>query len=669
MNIENAVKSGSDHGCAKSGQSEAAIHPLDPLSTTELAKATGILRQEKGLGGTWRFPYLQLQEPDKAAVVAFEPGKPFSRKAFALALDRATGDTFEAVVDLHAGKVTSWEKLDIETRGQAPIMIEEFDTCVEIVQNDAAWRQAVKKRGLTEADIENIQIDPWSFGYFGDEEKYRGKRLMRGVAFHRNKRTDNGYAHPIEGLVAIIDLNEGRVIELLDDGPAAPIPQDIRNYDTPSLGEPREGLKPLHIVQPEGVSFSVDGWKVTWQNWEFRVGFTPREGLVLHELGYRDNGKLRPIIYRASVTDMGVPYSDEALNHYWKCAFDGGEYGLGRLANQLELGCDCLGAIHYFDIPSVNDFGEPIVMKNAVCMHEEDYGTLWKHYEFRTGVFEIRRSRRLVISFFCTVANYDYGFYWYLYQDGTIQLEAKLTGIIQTAAVTPGRKPVGGMVTPEIYGPSHQHFFSARLHMMVDGEKNSVIETNATPRPIGEGNKWGNVFNIETTTLKTELEACRDANGATGRFWKIVNPNVRNSVGNNPGYKLIAEHNPVILADPESHIGKRAGFARHHLWVTPYDEKERYGSGDYPNQNKGDGLPVWVQQDRAVENTDLVVWHTFGHTHVCKPEDFPVMPVMYVGFRLQPNNFFDANPAMDLPAVRDHASVLGSGSACCHAAE
>jgi primary-amine oxidase len=83
---------------------------------------------------------------------------------------------------------------------------------------------------------------------------------------------------------------------------------------------------------------------------------------------------------------MGVPYSDEALSHYWKCAFDGGEYGLGRLANQLELGCDCLGAIHYFDIPSVNDFGEPIVIKNAVCMHEEDYGTLWKHYEFRNGL-------------------------------------------------------------------------------------------------------------------------------------------------------------------------------------------------------------------------------------------------------------------------------------------
>ncbi|RYF68890.1 MAG: tyramine oxidase, partial [Comamonadaceae bacterium] len=373
-------------------------------------------------------------------------------------------------------------------------------------------------------------------------------------------------------------------------------PKTLRNYDSPSLGTPREGLKPLHIVQPEGVSFQVDDqWRVRWQNWDFRVGFTPREGLVLHQLGYQDGDRLRPIVYRASVTDMGVPYSDDALNHYWKCAFDGGEYGLGRLANQLELGCDCLGAIRYFDIPAVDDFGEPMVMKNAVCMHEEDYGTLWKHYEFRTGVYEIRRSRRLVISFFCTVANYDYGFYWYLYQDGTIQLEAKLTGIIQTAAVTPGQKPGGGLVTPEIYGPTHQHFFSARLHMMVDGEGNSVSETNVTPRPTGPDNPRGHLFNVENTVFKTEREAAREANGATGRYWKVINPNVTNAVGNHPGYKLVAEHNPVILAQPDSHVGRRAGFAQKHLWVTPYAADERYGSGDYPNQNQGaESTLAWI---------------------------------------------------------------------------
>jgi primary-amine oxidase len=648
-------------------------HPLDPLSTAELAQARAILRAAKGLSEFVRFPYLYLLEPEKCEVLSYVPGASFSRKAFALVLDKRSGETFEGVVNLRTDQVEQWTLLDTAITGQAPIMIEEFDSCVRAVQNDPAWREAVKRRGLTDADIENIQIDPWSFGHFEDTPLYRGRRLMRGVAFYREKLTDNGYSHPIEGLVAIIDLNEEKVIELLDDGRNTPIPKAKHNYDTPSLGEPRDGLKPLHIVQPEGVSFTVDGWQVNWQNWQFRVGFTPREGLVLHQLGIHDGQSVRPIVYRASVTDMGVPYADNELNHFWKCAFDGGEYGLGRLANQLELGCDCLGAIRYFDVPAVDDQGSPYLMKNAICMHEEDYGTLWKHYEFRSGVFEMRRSRRLVISFFCTVANYDYGFFWYLYQDGTIQLEAKLTGIIQTAALAPGERPrYGGQVTPEVYGPTHQHFFSARLHMMVDGEKNSVVETEFKPCAQGEGNQWGNVFNPVSTTLQTELQARRDASGQTGRFWKVVNPNVRNEVGNHPGYKLVAEHNPVMLAQPGSPFSQRAGFAQHHLWVTPYDPSQLYGSGDYPNQHRGGaGLPDYTKGDRSVVNTDLVVWHTFGHTHVCKPEDFPIMPVEYVGFKLKPNNFFAGNPAMDLPASKDGASVhaqngaVGGTPGCC----
>ena len=286
----------------------------------------------------------------------------------------------------------------------------------------------------------------------------------------------------------MVDLLEKKVIELVDDGRIIPIPRAKHNYDTPSLGEPRSTLKPLSINQPDGPSFTIDGWHVSWQNWTFRVGFTPREGLVLHQLSWDDGKSARPIIYRASVTEMCVPYSDPSTNHYWKSAFDAGEYGLGKLANQLELGCDCLGTIRYFDIPSADDFGNAFVMKNAVCMHEEDYGTLWKHYEFRTGVFEMRRSRRLVISFFATVGNYDYGFYWYLYQDGTIQLECKLTGIVQTSAVADGDTyPWGGMITENLGGPTHQHFFNARMHMMVDGERNTRHRTRIRAASDGRG--------------------------------------------------------------------------------------------------------------------------------------------------------------------------------------
>ncbi|SOE72741.1 primary-amine oxidase [Burkholderia sp. OK233] len=649
----------------------APVHPLDPLSPEEMQLACDLVKAAENLDGHVRFPMVELREPPKAEVVVFKTGEYFSRTAFVLAIDRTNGTTTEFNVDLREKRVASRNVLPFDQApyGQPPIMIEDFMNAEQIVKSDDAWRVAVMKRGLTEKDLERVQVDPFSAGCF-DRENENGRRLVRCVSYYRETVTDNGYAHPIEGVVAVVDLLEKRVIELVDDGRIIPIPRAKHNYDTPSLGEPRSTLKPLSISQPEGPSFKIDGWHVSWQNWNFRVGFTPREGLVLHQLSWDDGKNARPIIYRASVTEMCVPYSDPSTNHYWKSAFDAGEYGLGKLANQLELGCDCLGTIRYFDIPSADDFGNAFLMKNAVCMHEEDYGTLWKHYEFRTGVFEMRRSRRLVISFFATVGNYDYGFYWYLYQDGTIQLECKLTGIVQTSAVADGDTyPWGGMITGNLGGPTHQHFFNARMHMMVDGERNTVTEHEFVPRPMGETNPYGNVFDTTKRVFKTESEAARVANGGTGRYWKVTNPNVKNAVGANPGYKLIVNDSPLMLADERSKVRQRGGFATRHVWVTPFDPAERYASGDYPNQHAGgDGLPRYIEANRNIENEDVVLWHSFGHTHVCKPEDFPVMPVEYAGFMLKPNNFFSANPTMDLPSERDQNSVEDGKSAdhgCC----
>ncbi|CAN7438054.1 primary-amine oxidase [Rhizobium leguminosarum] len=635
-------------------------HPLDPLSLDEIASAVAILKDTQTLAPTFRFPITRLEEPTKADLAAHRLGDRLPRLAFILAMDISNGETFEGIVDLTAGAVSSYIRLPLDELpyGQPPVMLCEFETVEGTVKSDPRWIAAVKKRGITDEDIPLIRIDPFSSGYFGREFE-KGKRIVRAVSYWREDIRDNGYAHPIEGVVAVVDLITNRVVDLVDDEKIIPVPRKKRNYGRETYPEPRPDLTPLHIVQPQGPSFTVDGWKVEWQNWSFRVGFTPREGLVLHELGIRDQGRLRPVVFRASVTEMVVPYADPTANHYWKSAFDAGEYGLGRLANCLELGCDCLGHIHYFDVPAADDFGQPFIMKNAICMHEEDYGILWKHYEFRNGVFEVRRSRRLVISFFATVGNYDYGFYWYLYQDGTIQLEAKLTGIIQTAAVATGETyPWGGMVDDNLGGPTHQHFFNARLHMDVDGGNNTVTEHEFVPRPWGEDNPYGNVFDTRSRVLKRELDSPALANGETGRYWKVSNPNIKNSVGKAPGYKIVVMPSPVMLAQPDSTVAQRGGFAKKHIWVTAFDAREKYASGDYPNVHAGgDGLPGYVKQNREIENADVVLWHSFGHTHVCKPEDFPIMPVEYAGFTLKPNGFFASNIAMDLPPEGNSQSV------------
>jgi primary-amine oxidase len=301
-------------------------------------------------------------------------------------------------------------------------------------------------------------------------------------------------------------------------------------------------------------------------------------------------------------------------------------------------------------------------------MHEEDYGILWKHYEFRNGIFEVRRSRRLVVSFFSTVGNYDYGFYWYFYQDGTIQLEVKLTGIIQTAGVVPGKPyPWGGMVADGLGGPTHQHFFNARLHMMVDGERNTVMEHEFRPRPWGADNPYGNVFDTTSRTLSRERDAACEASGQTGRYWKVVNTSRKSSVGGPTGYKLLVHDSPLMLAQEGCYMRSRGGFATKHVWVTRYAPEERYAAGEFPNQHAGgDGLPKYVAQNRPIENEDIVLWHTFGATHVCRPEDFPVMPVEYIGFTLKPNGFFAENPAMDVPGDRNDASRDNRGDSCCH---
>ena len=105
-------------------------------------------------------------------------------------------------------------------------------------------------------------------------------------------------------------------------------------------------------------------------------------------------------------------------------------------------------------------------------MHEEDYGILWKHWDFRTGDTEVRRSRRLVVSSVSTIGNYEYGFFWYLYQDGTIESEVKATGIIATAAIAPGETPIYGQLVAEgVNGMIHQHFFNVRLDFDVDGQR------------------------------------------------------------------------------------------------------------------------------------------------------------------------------------------------------
>ena len=624
--------------------SSTTVHPLDPLSASEIESAIAVLRAQRTLGERVKFESVVLNEPPKESVLSPNGSGAIDRQAFIILLDGDTGETYEAVVSLTKRELTSWTHVP----GVQPrLMVDELFECEKAVKESPEFLAALQKRGITNTDL--VMVDSWPAGNYGVEEE-NGLRLSFARSWLRASPTDNGYARPIEGVIAVVDLSKKKVIRVDDHG-VVPMPPNDGNYAAEFIKNFREDLKPLDIVQAEGPSFKVEGNEVSWQKWSFRVGFTRREGLVLHGIAYEDQGRKRPIIYRASLAELVVPYGDPEEQNFRKNAFDVGEVGIGILANPLTLGCDCLGQIYYFDAVLNDSFGGPVHIPNAVCLHEEDFGILWKHTDWRTGQAEVRRSRRLVISFIATVGNYEYGFFWHLYQDGTIEFQVKLTGVVNNMAVAPGEVPkYGSLIAPQLGAHIHQHFFSVRLDMNVDGRNNSVYEVNTKAEPMGPANPQGNAFFAERTLLATELEAQRNTDPLTGRYWLIANPSVNNYIGQPVSYKLVPGENILPFAHPEASVSKRAGFMRKQLWVTPYSPDEMAPTGPYPNQHPGgSGLPEWTEADRSVENTDIVVWYNFGHHHVPRPEDWPVMPVMYTGFKLMPVGFFDRNPALDVP--------------------
>ena len=373
---------------------------------------------------------------------------------------------------------------------------------------------------------------------------------------------------------------------------------------------------------------------------------------MLHQVAFRDGERWRSVAHRLSFAEMVVPYRDASPDHYRRTAFDIGEWGLGFMTTSLALGCDCLGEITYLDAVVHDSRGEPRTIPNAICIHEEDSGVLWKHVDERAGV-EVRRARRLVVSFHVTVANYEYLVYWRFYQDGNIECEVRATGILVTSHTdAPGSRPANGTLVDErTYAPFHQHFIVARLDLDVDGPGNTVYVSESQPATAGDpDDPYGLGLVVRSTPLRTEAEGKQDYDWSTQRGWKVVNDNVPNGLGTPVGYKLVPSAAFPPLLDPASPAFKRAEVIGHTLWVTPYREDERWPCGDFPNLSEHDsGLAVWTAANRPIENADVVLWYVFGIHHITRPEDWPVMPSDIVSFWLKPFGFFDRNPALDVP--------------------
>nr|GMD36290.1 copper methylamine oxidase-like [Ipomoea batatas] len=581
-------------------------HPLDPLSANEISVAVSTVKAAVNttpeVKDGIRFIEVVLLEPNKSVVAlanaySFPPflGPPIStklppRRARLIIYNKRTNETSIWIVELHAmaysGNVISCE---VVPNVQPPMDVEEDVECEVVVKRYPPFIEAMKRRGIDDMDL--VMVDPWCVGYHSEADSPR-RRLAKPIVFCKTKSNcpmENGYARPVEGIFILVDVQRMEIIEF-EDRKLVPLPPPdlFRNYTSGKAWggvDDRNDVKPLHIIQPEGPSFHVNGNYVEWKK-----------------------------------------------------------------------GCDCLGFVKYLDAHLTNFMGGMETIENCVCLHEEDEGILWKHQDWRSGLAEIRRSRRLTTSFICTVANYDYAFYWHFYQDGKIEAEVKLTGILSMGALEPGEsRKYGTIIAPGLYAPVHQHFFVARLNMAVDSKPgeahNQVVEINVRAEEAGNKNVHNNAFYPEETLLRSELQAKRDCDPSSARHWIVRNTRTLNRIGQPTGYKLVPGPNCLPMAGSEAMFLRRAAFLKHNLWVTQYAEGEDFPGGEFPNQNPrvGEGLASWVKQDRSLEETDIVMWYVFGITHVPRLEDYPVMPVQHIGFMLQPHGFFNCSPAMDVP--------------------
>lgn len=665
-----------------------------------------------------KFILCNLLPSPKRAVLAYlgiplEPGAkpedpvPIIRKAEVDLLDPVTGHSYNVIVALRDGQWEVEKLAQLSEEVQPQISVQELIDCEKIVKASKLVQDLAAEVGIKP---DQIFCDGWSIGY--DARFPKSRRIQQALVFARFSQHDNLYAHPMD-FIPVVDANSGEILHIdfpphykkttsgkaeltvatteppsletsfIDGAGRERIPPPRRAFDfLPDLMETteegfelRKDLKPLHIVQPEGVSFKMDGNVLEWQNWKMHIAFAHREGVVLSTITYNDHGEIRPLFYQLGLSEMVVPYGAPEHPHPRKFAFDSGEYGIGMMANDLALGCDCVGQIHYLPGCFAAHDGSAVVIDNVICIHEEDAGVLWKHTDYRPGGrSRTVRSRRLVISMVCTLANYEYIWNYHFYQDGTIEIDIRLTGVLQVYVGADNEpNPHGTTIAPNINAHYHQHIFCYRIDPMVDGLKNTVIESDVHPLDAPTGSKEnfaGNGFYSADTRLATETG--RPYNIDKERRWRIVNTQRRHySTGKEVGYTIGLKGGVApTLANDDSWIVKRAPFLKNTLWVCRDVEGEKgservYPGGRYMPQTRdtpADSIGNWVKGGQSADGEDILVYFNIGTTHIPRPEDWPVMPVDHVIATLKPVSFFKANPSMDVPSTQDHLSTAAQPS-------
>jgi primary-amine oxidase len=651
-------------GCALLASLSAPLagqtpHPLDPPTWQEHWTVLEVLRDESHLTDSTTFSLVLLHPADKAEVWSWEPGQPVSRALEVVT--RTGGSTAEAVVDVTARRLVSWREVP---GAHAPWLDQEFEAMEETVKAHPDFVAAMERRGID--DLFFVRCGGGPPGRFGLEEE-EGRRLAH-VHCRDARRVRNAWTRGIENLTVIYDMDTDSVLRVVDEGPV-PVPETVADYDADAIGRPRANPHPLRVEQPTGPGFTLDGHQVHWEQWRFHVRPDQRVGTVISLARWSDDdGRLRPILYEGSLSEIFVPYMDPAMAWYPRNFLDAGEYTAGGLIKPLARSIDCPDNAAYLDMVVVGDDGRPRDVPDVICVFERYGGDVaWRHL---AATHEGRPKRDLVVRSAAVLGNYDYIFDWTFQQDGTIRGSVGATGIAEAKAVVPrsardllaaGSNGTNGapdaradaygrFVDEHIVAVNHDHYFSYRLDLDVDGPENTVHRDGLRTLRLPEDHPRRSLWVVDSRPLRTESEGKLDVRLERPALWRILSGSSVNEHGYPTSYQLNPGKPIVTLLSDDDWPRLRAGFIDHHLWVTPYRPDERYAAGRFPTLSEpGEGLPRWTAADREIAGTDVVVWYTAGMHHVVRAEDWPVMPTATHSFELRPFDFFSGNPALRAP--------------------
>ena len=631
-----------------------ATHPLDPLTWEEHWTMLQVLQADGKYNDSTRIALVMLQEPAKKDVWAWQPGTLPPRMARAVVKQQARA--YEAVVDLTHRKVVSW----VPASGQPNWLAEEFEAMEGKVKEHPEVLAALRKRGIT--DLTFVDCGGGPPGRFGTAEE-EGRRIAHyGCSVAGPVRND--WTRGIEGLVAVVDMDTREILRVVDDG-AVPIPETNADYDRHAVGALRTHATPIAVEQPMGPSFTLDGHQVRWDRWSFHVRPDQRVGMILSTVRYRDGERDRPVLYQGNLSEIFVPYMDPSANWYARNFLDAGEYVANGLGKPLARGVDCPDNARYLDLVVVRGNGRPRDVPDVICLFERYAGDVaWRHL---AQTIEGRPKRDLVVRFAAVLGNYDYIFDWVFQQDGTIRVAVGATGIAEVKMVAERSAGMlaqagegGAAVTaPDAYGRfvdrhivavNHDHYFNYRLDLDVDGPVNSFEKDRLETVRLADDHPRRSIWALKSEIAGHERDAMMNVNLKRPTLWRFVNPAEHNANGYVTSYHITPGKVVETLLSEDDWPRQRAGFIDHHLWVTPYAPNELYAAGMYPTLSKpGEGLPAYTAKNRSIEQTDLVAWFTMGMHHVVRAEDWPTMPVAWNYFELRPFDFFDRNPALDLP--------------------